>query len=139
MSKTNSPKKIEAEVVPGWKHSERVLWAIAEGTAAATGDEFFRLLARYAAQSIGARYAFVAETLNPDESQSLAYWEGSDFGAGFSYRFPGTPCQRVAQGYVCATGSGLWEKYPEDKWLKQIGAESYIGVPMKNAEGRTIG
>src|SRR5437588_4925707 len=112
-------------VSPDWKRSERVLWAIAEGTAAASGDEFFRLLARYAAQSIGARYAFVAETLNENESQSLAYWEGADFGAGFSYRFPGTPCQRVAQGHVCSTSSGLCEKYPEDKWLQQIGAQSY--------------
>jgi len=122
-----------------FKSSERLLWAIAEGTAAATGEEFFQLLARYAAQSIGARYAFVAQTLNENESQSLAYWEGSDFGEGFSYRFPGTPCQRVAQGYVCATSSGLWKKYPEDKWLEQIGAESYIGVPMKNAQGQTLG
>jgi formate hydrogenlyase transcriptional activator len=127
------------ESVPDWKRSERVLWAIAEGTAAATGEEFFRLLARYAAQSLGARYAFVAETLNPHESQSLAYWEGADYGAGFSYRFPGTPCQRVAQGYICSTSCGLWQKYPEDKWLKDIGAESYIGVPMRNARGETLG
>src|ERR1043165_7396376 len=88
---------------------------------------------------IGARYAFVAQTLNENESQSLAYWGGADFGAGFSYRFPGTPCQRVSQGYVCATSSGLWKKYPEDKWLQQIGAESYIGVPMKNEQGQTLG
>jgi PAS domain S-box-containing protein len=132
---------LDASLKPAadFKSSERLLWAIAEGTAAATGEEFFRLLARYAAQSIGARYAFVAQTLNENESQSLAYWEGSDFGEGFSYRFPGTPCQRVAQGYVCATSSGLWKKYPEDKWLEQIGAESYIGVPMKNAQGQTLG
>src|SRR5689334_15660990 len=125
MSEPKFPK-LDASPAAGAKPSEHLLWAIAEGTAAATGDEFFRLLARYAAQSLGARYAFVAQTLNPDESQSLAYWEGSDYGEGFSYRFPGTPCQRVAQGHVCATSSGLWEKYPEDKWLKQIGAESYI-------------
>jgi len=119
--------------------SDRVLWAIAEGTAAATGDEFFRRLARSAAQALGARYAFVAETLNPNESRSLAYWEGADFGQGFSYRFPGTPCQRVAQGYVCSTPSGLCRKFPEDKWLEQIGADSYVGVPMKHADGRVLG
>ena len=138
MIEPNSPKP-DRPASLGMKPSERLLWAIAEGTAAATGDEFFRLLARYAAQAIGARYAFVAQTLNENESQSLAYWEGADYGEGFSYRFPGTPCQRVAQGYVCATSSGLWQKYPEDKWLKQIGAESYIGVPMKNAQGETLG
>ena len=138
MTESNFPKP-DPSTASGLKSSEHLLWAIAEGTAAATGDEFFRLLARYAAQSIGARYAFVAQTLNENESQSLAYWEGSHYGEGFSYRFPGTPCQRVAQGHVCATSSGLWQKYPEDKWLKQIGAESYIGVPLKNAQGETLG
>src|ERR1043165_4589882 len=116
-----------------------VLRAIAEGTAAAVGDEFFRSLARCAAQAMAARYAFVAETLSELESRSLAFWEGSGFGEGFSYRFPGTPCQRVAAGHVCATSSGLAAKFPEDLWLAQIGAESYVGVPMRNAQGRTIG
>ncbi len=125
--------------VTSFKRADLSLRAIAEGTAAATGDEFFRSLARCAAQALGARYAFVAETLSDMESRSLAFWEGSDFGQGFSYRFPGTPCQRVAAGHVCATSSGLAAKYPEDLWLGQIGAESYVGVPMRNALGRTIG
>ncbi|HTL55432.1 MAG TPA: sigma 54-interacting transcriptional regulator, partial [Candidatus Limnocylindrales bacterium] len=122
-----------------YKRAERALRTLAEGTAAATGDEFFRSLARHAAQALGAKYAFVAETLSEMESRSLAFWEGSDFGAGFTYRFPGTPCQRVAAGHVCATPSGLREKFPEDLWLQQIGAESYVGVPMRTAQGRTIG
>jgi formate hydrogenlyase transcriptional activator len=121
------------------QRAKRALRSIAEGTASSVGDEFFRSLARCAAHALGARYAFVAETLSESESRSLAYWEGSGFGAGFSYRFPGTPCQRVAAGYVCATSTGLAAKFPEDRWLQQIGAESYVGVPMKNAQGRTLG
>jgi len=121
------------------RRAERLLRIIAEGTAAATGTEFFHSLARTAAQALGARYAFVAETLGELESRSLAFWEGEDFGAGFTYKFPGTPCQRVAAGHVCTTPSGLRERFPEDLWLQQIGAESYVGVPMRNARGRTIG
>jgi transcriptional regulator with GAF, ATPase, and Fis domain len=116
-----------------------VLRTIAEGTAAATGDAFFRSLARHAAQALGARYAFVAETLSALESRSLAYWEGADFGEGFSYRFPGTPCQRVAAGYVCAITAGLQAGFPEDRWLTEIGAVSYVGVPLLNAAGKPIG
>jgi hypothetical protein len=71
--------------------------------------------------------------------RSLAFWEGSDFGAGFTYRFPGTPCQRVAAGHICVTPSGLQAKFPEGLWLQQIGAESYVGVPLRNAKGRTLG
>ena len=55
--------------------------------------------------ALGARYAFVAETLSEMESRSLAFWDGSDFGEGFTYRFPGTPCQRVAAGHICVTSS----------------------------------
>jgi PAS domain S-box-containing protein len=122
-----------------YKRAERALRTLAEGTATATGDEFFRSLARNTAQALGAKYAFVAETLSEMESQSLAFWEGADFGEGFTYRFPGTPCQRVAAGHVCYTHSGLQQKFPGDLWLQQIGAESYVGVPMRTAQGRTIG
>src|SRR6476660_6425210 len=121
------------------KRANRSLRVIAEGTAAATGEEFFRSLARCAAQALGARYAFVAETLSEMESRSLAFWDGADFGAGFTYRFPGTPCQRVAAGHLCVTSAGLAAKFPEDLWLQQIGADSYVGVPMRNAQGRTLG
>ena len=116
-----------------------ILRMLAEGTAAATGDEFFRSLAKYAAQALGARYAFASETLNEHESRSLAYWEGTGFGEGFSYRFPGTPCQRVAAGHICSTRERLQQLYPEDLWLQQIAAESYVGVPMRNATGKVLG
>ncbi|TMB28028.1 MAG: GAF domain-containing protein [Deltaproteobacteria bacterium] len=119
--------------------SAEVLRVLAEGTSAAIGDEFFRSLARHAAQALGARYAFAAETLSELESRSLAYWEGSGFGEGFSYRFLGTPCQRVSQGHVCYTRSGLQQAFPEDPWLQQIGADSYVGVPMRNATGKVLG
>src|SRR5262245_1628726 len=119
--------------------STDLLRTLADGTAAATGDEFFRSLARHAAEALGARYAFVAETVSELESRSLAYWEGSGFGEGFSYRFPGTPCQRVAQGHVCATPSRLQQLFPEDLWLQQIGVDSYIGVPMKTHDGKVLG
>jgi formate hydrogenlyase transcriptional activator len=125
--------------VPVYSNPGRVLRMLAEGTAAATGDAFFRVLAQCAAQALGARYAFAAETLSELESRSLAYWEGAGFGEGFSYRFPGTPCQRVAAGHVCSTNTGLQRAFPEDVWLQQIDADSYVGVPMKTAAGQVLG
>jgi formate hydrogenlyase transcriptional activator len=116
-----------------------IVQLLAEGTAAATGDEFFRSLAKHAALALGARYAFVAESLSSLESRSLAYWEGSGYGEGFSYRFAGTPCQRVAQGYVCATQTRLQQLFPEDQWLQQIGVDSYVGVPLTTRDGRVLG
>ena len=48
-----------------------LLWLLAEGTAAATGDEFFRSLARHAAEAMHAKYAFVAELVS---EPSRARW-----------------------------------------------------------------
>ena len=125
--------------VTGLKRSEDLLRAMAEGTASVTGGEFFKSLARHAARAMQARYAFVAETLSDGKSRSLAFWEGAGFGEGFTYEFPGTPCQRVAAGYVCSTETDLQKLYPQDKWLAVIGAVSYVGVPMINADGRVLG
>jgi transcriptional regulator with GAF, ATPase, and Fis domain len=119
--------------------SSGIVQLLAEGTAAGTGDEFFRSLAKHAALALGARYAFVAESLNSLESRSLAYWEGSGYGEGFSYRFEGTPCKRVAEGYVCATQTRLQQLFPEDLWLQQIGVDSYVGVPLTTRDGRVLG
>ena len=130
---------VSSRDVTGLKRSEDLLRAMAEGTATVTGGEFFKSLARHAARAMRATHAFVAETLDDGRSRSLAYWEHTGFGEGFTYEFPGTPCQRVAAGYVCSTESGLQRLYPDDKWLGIIGADSYVGVPMINADGRALG
>jgi transcriptional regulator with GAF, ATPase, and Fis domain len=124
---------------PASASASEILRVLAEGTAAVTGGAFFQSLAKHAALALGARYAFVSESISTLESRSLAYWEGSGFGEGFSYRFPGTPCERVAAGSICATPTRLRELFPEDVWLQQIGVDSYVGVPMKNAEGKVLG
>jgi hypothetical protein len=45
----------------GVDSSSEILRMLVEGTGAATGEEFFRSLARHAAQALHAKYAFVAE------------------------------------------------------------------------------
>jgi formate hydrogenlyase transcriptional activator len=116
-----------------------LLWLLAEGTAAATGDEFFRSLARHAAEAMHAKYAFVAELVSECESRTLVFWEGGDYGVQFSYRVAGTPCQRVLAGQYCTASSGLQQMYPEDRLLVEMKAESYVGVPMITETGTVLG
>lgn len=117
----------------------RLLELLGQATETADSEMVFRQVARLAASALNAKYAFVAESLSEHESRSLAYWEGAQFGEGFSYRFPGTPCQRVAAGLVCHTSTGLQELYPEDTWLQVIGAVSYVGIPMRDVQGLVPG
>ena len=50
------------------------LAAIVEGTARATGQEYFRFLVRHLATAIGTRYAFVAEFAGGTRARTLAFW-----------------------------------------------------------------
>lgn len=50
------------------------LRALAEGTARAIGEEFFRALVKHLAQAMDAEHAFIAEFTPPQQARTLAYW-----------------------------------------------------------------
>src|SRR5215471_6991090 len=64
---------VQAQDVTKSNRAEQALRILTEETAATTGSEFFHSLARAAAQALGARFAFVSETLSEMESRSLAF------------------------------------------------------------------
>ena len=117
-----------------------VLLRLAEATAHALGVEFFASLVRHLSEALGAPYAFVAEFAgSPSRVRSLAYWADGELQENFEYDLNGTPCEAVAQGETCHHPRGVAEKFPKDGWLAEIGAESYLGVPLRDAAGAILG
>jgi transcriptional regulator with GAF, ATPase, and Fis domain len=51
----------------------------------------------------------------------------------------GTPCKRVYAGEICQYAENIQKLFPEDADLVELGAESYIGIPMHDASGGVIG
>ena len=76
---------------------EAALRTISEGTAALTGLDFFRTVARLAAETLDSRYALVAEALGERKElvSTLAFWQGDAFGENVTYPLAGTPCEAV--------------------------------------------
>ena len=125
--------------VTDWKRSEELLRAIAEGTAAATGTEFFRSLVKHLAQGLRVRWTFVTEWLPNLRARSLAFWTDSDFGKNFEYPLEGTICMEVAKGHTCHVPDRLSEVFPDDTGMIGMGAVSYLGMPLLNSEKQIIG
>src|SRR5262249_13846212 len=50
-----------------------------------------------------------------------------------------TPCEEVVAGRMCHHRSGVARRFPRDEPLVAMGIESYLGVPLLDGEGRTIG
>ncbi len=121
--------------------AEKTLRAITEGTAAVTGSDFLYALVRHVAAALSVRYAFVAECAAgaSGKARVRAFWSTSNFGVNFEYDVAATPCARVLGGavsYYCAAVQGL---FPDDHDLRDLGAESYAGLPLVASSGEIIG
>src|SRR3989442_721682 len=125
--------------VTQWKRAENLLHAIVDGTSTATGDAYFRSLLQRLARGLGVRYAFVAECLSNHRARSLAFWNNDAFADNFEYDLNGTPCLKVTEGQTCHYDRNLQGLFPEDKPLVEMSAESYLGVPLRDATQQIIG
>jgi len=117
-----------------------VLRHIYEGTAAATGDEFFRALVRSTAAAMGTRYAFVSEFAGSrTRVRTIVFWNGKGFGDNFEYDLDGTVCEGVLQGNMGYYPQGVAALFPREKALETMGIEGYLAVPMVDAGGEVLG
>lgn len=111
------------------------LRAIVEGTAQATGEDFFRLLVRNLSVATGASNAFIAEFADTrSRVRSLAFWMNGQLIPNQEWELAGTPCEEVVRGNLCHHPSGVWKQFP-----KEEGVESYLGVPLQDPEGSILG
>ena len=119
---------------------EEGLCAVAEGTANATGEDFFRALAQHLATALGLRYCFLTECLDePSRVATLGFWNGREFLERFEYDLAGTPCHGLVAGETCLYESGVQASFPDDQGLADLEADSYAAVSFQDSGGRVIG
>ncbi len=120
---------------------EQALRTISEGTAVLTGLDFFRTVARLAAEVLGTRYALVAEVVGErrDRVATLAFWQDGGFGENVSDPLAGTPCEAVFAGQTCHHPRGIQALFPDDRDLVALRAEGYLGVPLLGSAGEVVG
>jgi PAS domain S-box-containing protein len=116
------------------------LRTIAEGTAGATGEEFFHALVRHLSRAVPARHAFVAEFAGVNTRvRTVAYWSRDRIVANLEFDLAGTPCEEVVKGQLCHHPAGVRERFGRDRPLVEMGIESYLGVPLCDPAGNHLG
>ncbi|MCZ7556124.1 MAG: sigma 54-interacting transcriptional regulator [Bacteroidia bacterium] len=120
---------------------EAVLRALVHGTAAETGEDFFRVLVRNLAMALGTSGAWVTEYL--DEARrlrALAFWHDGSFVPHYEYEVAGTPCEPVIrQRDVFHVPDRVIELFPDDPDLPPLHAVSYRGAPLLDVDGSVLG
>ncbi|MBI5267679.1 MAG: response regulator [candidate division Zixibacteria bacterium] len=119
----------------------RTLQTIMHGTSSSYGLTFCRQVVEELTKALGVPYAILAEVVpdNPNRVQMQVFWEHGKLAPNLCYDLRGTPCETVmshGKGYY---PQRLQELFPQDRDLKTLNAQSYMGVAMYSAKGRPLG
>jgi len=126
---------------PSAQPDDTALWAILENTAAETGQRYFAGLSRTLAQALGMAGAWVTEYFEESRRlRALAFWMDEAWVEGYEVNIAGTPCERVIdQGNLVHFPERLVELFPHDAELREGNFVSYLGMPLKDVDGRILG
>lgn len=62
-----------------------------------------------------------------------------EFVEDYVYDLKGSPCENVASEGICYFPENIINLFPEDDELQQLNVESYLGAPIKDQSGKSIG
>jgi PAS domain S-box-containing protein len=120
---------------------DKILRFLVEGTVSETGSEFFRALARNLSEALQTYGALITEYLPETRRlRALAFWLKERFVENYEYAIDGTPCQAVIETKSRAHfAERLLDFFPNDSDLAALGAVSYMGTPLLDADGTLLG
>ena len=122
------------------KQAEEVLTFLASASTGRADEPFFNTLARYLAQSLGMDFVCIdrleGEGLN---ARTVAVWCDGKFEDNVTYALKDTPCGDVVGKTACCFPASVCQFFPHDKVLKDLRAESYVGVTLCSHTGQPIG
>ena len=124
------------------RKAEEALRNLVEGTASATGKEFFTTLVRHLAAALDVRYAMLTESMD-SEAKKLripACWAGDRLMPDFEQTNPNTPCgAAIREKKTVYYKDRLQQHFPDIKEFADMGVVSYIGIPLVNRSGKALG
>src|SRR5262249_30008321 len=110
-----------------------------EGTAAGTGQEFFRSLVRHLAEAIDVHYAAVCEFKDPPRGRALAVWERDHVVEDLDFDFATSPAAEVLSSGLAHFPAGVLQRFPRASFLAARNIEGYMAVPFVDSQGHIPG
>jgi signal transduction histidine kinase/ActR/RegA family two-component response regulator len=109
--------------------------------ASATGERFFQALVATIAKRLGMQYVLVARrsSQDPHLAETVAFFAHGSLVPNVTYPMAGTPCEAVQGGATCSYPRGVVQAFPDDPLLVEMGVESYVGVPLFDGDGQSLG
>jgi PAS domain S-box-containing protein len=141
---TRGSKKFVALIrdVTERKRSEETLKHIGLGVSATTGEEFVRSLVKQLSKALQSEFAFIVETIKKSEDNSLCTLVIAEHGtirSKTNYKLSNTACEEALKKGFRAYPKAVCEAFPQDEILRELGAESFLAMPLNDHLGKTVG
>ncbi|MGB3223563.1 MAG: PAS domain S-box protein [Desulforhopalus sp.] len=119
---------------------EKIQIFLAETSTGTDDESFFYVLARFLARNLGMDFVCI-DRLEGDGliARTVAVWCDGQFKDDVSYALKDTPCGEVVDKSLCCYPENVSQFFPNDIVLKELQAESYVGVPLLSHTGSPIG
>lgn len=123
------------------RHSQETLHHISLSVSSTTGEEFVRTLLQQLSQVLQNDFAYVLETdINPESGLcSLMIAERGRIRSKSDHTLQGTAFAEALKNGLTILPRAVRDRFPEDEILRSLGAESFIGSPLLDHEGKTVG
>lgn len=122
------------------KRREALLLDVARGVTGQTGEDFFPVLTRHMALSLGANMVTMGELRPNLRIKTLSVWREGAHHRNFIFPTEHAPCgQALAEAGLCVHTGQLASRFPLDTPLVEAGYEAYVGQALRDADGTPIG
>lgn len=123
------------------KKAEEAVLKIARGVSAEVGERYFRSMVLHLTEILEADYAFIGEVAGDKQQRvrTLALCAGGEVLDNFEYDLAGTPCDNVVGRDPCSYTDRVFELFPEDHLLAEMHVNAYVGIPLYDSSGKSLG
>ncbi|WP_404464331.1 EAL domain-containing protein [Vreelandella aquamarina] len=121
------------------KEAAEIFRQLAEGVGGSGQPSFFATLVEQLARLLNVDHALVAVVTEANIAETLAVWSSGALQANITYPLTGSPCETVVGFEPCLYACDVQSRFPEDDLLSELGADSYMGLPLFAPDGSAIG
>lgn len=117
---------------------ENAISDISKVVSAQVGEVFFQSLVQYTAKLLNVDYAYIGEWIGNDKIRTIALWNQGEIVDNIEYLLANTPCFNLKEGFR-SYPTGVQQSFPFDKMLIDLNIDSYMGIPLIDSKGHTLG
>ena len=121
------------------KQAQRALNALVTSTVGSTGMACFEKILRELCLYFEVDGGLIGVLNDRGRVDCLSMLFLGNYRDDYSYPLIGSPCEKVFRNEVCFYPSGVRELFSDDVDFKQMGVESYFGIPLLNSEQKVVG